>query len=64
MMCTNIYRRSVQLAISIDPHDHSQTLAFSLLEDKTKDGFITFFKSMNKMHMKEIKVMVIDRSEP
>ena len=63
-MCTNIYGRPVQLAISVDPQDHSQTLSFSLLEDKTKDGFITFFKSLKKMHMKEIRVMVVDRNEP
>lgn len=38
-MCTNIYERPVQLAISVDPQDHSQTLSFSILEDKTKDFF-------------------------
>lgn len=63
-MCTNIYGKPVELAICVDPQDHSQTLSFSLLEDKTKNGFLNFFSSLRKMHQKEIRIIVVDRNEP
>ena len=60
---TNMYGLAIEEVIVVDQEDHSQLLGYSVLSNKSEDGFSSFFKDYSTLNVSQFRIIVVDRLE-